>query len=1144
LSFLKSFFSLPSLKREKKMFGLFSSASDDDEERRVAERLVIRHAYGYVRVDKVIVGQRLRGLRYYLQPERGVASLLLPADNVGSRRQYLGYLREAERVFDVRRIEASVLCILDALTFVMSSQHDANGNYNGSSRSASAGDSSLHSMSLSAGALFSADRKNSRSDDANNDNNNQNHHHRDDSSIDESMRLASDTLLLAMQRLSCRLRCLYASAAGVCSLLRGSLGFGKRRASKLPTFAEAMGYFEAAEGYATLRRKTSTSFRGFTRRLFEADQRRTAADGVARKDSVAWDHNMVQASPYLDASPVVLPALVAGDRVEQRRYMNMHAPKSERHAALFYAALVAHRVPVLVTLAEQWERSGDAFLFYPIASPSASRPPWMHFDADGVCQVHVELVDNDECDHHVGGDPLDVEYMTVRRLHVKVIDLRKGVSVSHDITQFHYRNWEDRALPQPHIMRTLVALVSDELTRHRWSEHKVATERGTMTIADSPICAVHCQSGVGRTGVFILIHALGSLVHRRANFTVDVLSTWTLLRLLRDCVQGPAQLSYVFGFLRCIGCAVDKREAARMRAGSGPSSPPSRSSSSSSSMFDMDIDVTPLAADIGLVPAAYPLSENRPRLAAFFDQSGVLPRPGHLEHRVQYNQWLEEEGVRMGELLFERLPAPFVDNLVGRLGKSHARVHEWIHRLYVDRIALADAAAQVHRRRKQHSPGDDGRSLFQMLLVGDFDSADRQLSEFFARRAAALPPGCWIDRNVLDVFGSDARVASNAITSSDGDALKKVLADALENTDSALFTCALSGDADAFAAALGSDDAAAPSHRIVDAQFGQTLLHKLAVTEHVTLVVDVLLARCGHAREQLNARDACSLTPLHWAVVANRLDMFRALLAALLSNSDGDDESTDNICEALRLAALYGRRAMGAALLALEQCRNVRFDGERMYFRAVGRVEHSMVLKDATPLANAALNGHVDMCAMLLAKSTGTDGSASSLPVTANGMSPLHLACYSSTRAKCVQLLIDAAAERDAVNEPTGNVAKLSPLHIAAMHGAIESAALLLAAGACVRAVDALQCTSLHRAAEHGHLDILRLLVGHGASVHALNGNRQTPVDVADSHGHAPCCDYLLSQGAKPPSLWKAAVVEPSSRNRRQIASSSSSSSQ
>ena len=89
-----------------------------------------------------------------------------------------------------------------------------------------------------------------------------------------------------------------------------------------------------------------------------------------------------------------------------------------------------------------------------------------------------------------------------------------------------------------------------------------------------------------------------------------------------------------------------------------------------------------------------------------------------------------------------------------------------------------------------------------------------------------------------------------------------------------------------------------------------------------------------------------------------------------------------------------------------------------------------------------------------------------------------------------------------------------TPLHLAALNGRAEAAALLLAGGADVNAGDKEGTTPLHFAAGNGHKDVVELLLANKADVGARGKNGLMPLHVAAIGDHAEVAALLLFNGA------------------------------
>jgi len=77
-----------------------------------------------------------------------------------------------------------------------------------------------------------------------------------------------------------------------------------------------------------------------------------------------------------------------------------------------------------------------------------------------------------------------------------------------------------------------------------------------------------------------------------------------------------------------------------------------------------------------------------------------------------------------------------------------------------------------------------------------------------------------------------------------------------------------------------------------------------------------------------------------------------------------------------------------------------------------------------------------------------------------------------------------------------------TPLHLAAEHGFLDVARLLLEHGADVNAIGKSGWTPLHVAAVNGRMAIVRLLLEHGADVDVIDNYDQTPSDRARQVGY------------------------------------------
>ena len=89
-------------------------------------------------------------------------------------------------------------------------------------------------------------------------------------------------------------------------------------------------------------------------------------------------------------------------------------------------------------------------------------------------------------------------------------------------------------------------------------------------------------------------------------------------------------------------------------------------------------------------------------------------------------------------------------------------------------------------------------------------------------------------------------------------------------------------------------------------------------------------------------------------------------------------------------------------------------------------------------------------------------------------------------------------------------------LHIAAMNGNLQIAAILIKAGAKLDPKDRLGNTPLHYAAERDRVEVVQLLLDLGVPVDPENRNGMTPLMVAASRGNIVVVEALLAKRANP----------------------------
>jgi ankyrin repeat protein len=164
-----------------------------------------------------------------------------------------------------------------------------------------------------------------------------------------------------------------------------------------------------------------------------------------------------------------------------------------------------------------------------------------------------------------------------------------------------------------------------------------------------------------------------------------------------------------------------------------------------------------------------------------------------------------------------------------------------------------------------------------------------------------------------------------------------------------------------------------------------------------------------------------------------------------------------------------------------------------------------------TALHVAASLGFFDVASILLgAGSAGIDSADN------DGWTPLHEACKTG-QVQSAGLLVSAGA-----NLEHGGPGGALPLHIAAANGFPQLVQVLLGGGAVCDAPDDAGFTAVHHACVSGGVSVLRCLVeGGGASVTISGGDGRTPMQYATFNGEESQAlqDMLLQYGAEPVSV-------------------------
>lgn len=266
-----------------------------------------------------------------------------------------------------------------------------------------------------------------------------------------------------------------------------------------------------------------------------------------------------------------------------------------------------------------------------------------------------------------------------------------------------------------------------------------------------------------------------------------------------------------------------------------------------------------------------------------------------------------------------------------------------------------------------------------------------------------------------------------------------------------------------------------------------------AVKNHDQKTANALLERSAHV--DVNVADAEGMTALLWAAHSDDLEMVKCLISA-----GADVKATNRFGgTALHEAATFGDAPMLEALLKAGADPNaVRGEGDTALMVAARSggadavkvlVEHGATV-DATdgwfgetPLMMAVAENYADVAKILIDHGANVNAASTAFPFKRRP-------------------IIDATF---AINPSMGG---LSPLHFAARQDAIESAKLLIAAGADLNRTEPdSHYTPLLTAIINNHYDIATLLIEQGAKVNdgslpavAQMRNHPAVVDPGDGH--------------------------------------------
>jgi ankyrin repeat protein len=315
----------------------------------------------------------------------------------------------------------------------------------------------------------------------------------------------------------------------------------------------------------------------------------------------------------------------------------------------------------------------------------------------------------------------------------------------------------------------------------------------------------------------------------------------------------------------------------------------------------------------------------------------------------------------------------------------------------------------------------------------------------------------------------------------------------------------------------------------VDTDKSWTALHYAASNGNVAMV-KLLLAN----KANINAKDRFGYTALHIAADNDRKNVIDVLVA--------NHAEVDNIFDAAAVGDLDKMKILvnGNPALAFERgdfgitplhVAAWHDQKEVAKFLLANKADvNAKTNEGKTPLHFAAQYGHPDMVELLLANKADIEAKT----IYGNGETALQVAAMNGKKEvvrtlvshKANYTIFDAVAIGDlerikeflkhdnGLGSSSGEYG--SPLHIAAITGQKDAAALLLANNAAVDVGDNVAATPLLDAALDGHANVVELLLAYKANVNAKDKDGHTPLENAASGGYADIVKLLLHNNGDP----------------------------
>jgi ankyrin repeat protein len=249
-------------------------------------------------------------------------------------------------------------------------------------------------------------------------------------------------------------------------------------------------------------------------------------------------------------------------------------------------------------------------------------------------------------------------------------------------------------------------------------------------------------------------------------------------------------------------------------------------------------------------------------------------------------------------------------------------------------------------------------------------------------------------------------------------------------------------------------------------------------------------------KSDVNAPQADGTTALHWAARWDDLEMANTLIRAGANakavNRDG--------ATPMFLAALNGSGAMIDALIKggadpnapvlshgetalMMAARTGKRDAVQMLIDQHANINATETLRETTALMWAAEQGHVEIVQVLLGNGANVNTQSKVIrPIRRNGL----------------------GFARSPNGQPTGDpMGGLTALLFAARQGSLETARVLVAAGADVNKSSADSSSPLLVAVQNGNYDVARFLIDRGADLNRGNDKDWTPLYLAVANRNA-----------------------------------------